>query len=243
MGFSSLADTHSSVSDLAAIPYPGLPRQNTESSETPIAVSTLRPSALQKIQEFLLRGERRQAYHYALDERLWAHAMVIASSIDKEAWKEAVNDFLKTELGVKDDATSRPTNLRVTETSAPAVNGREGLRVAYSLFSGQGAAAGKLLNCLPQNDAQVRSVQELVPQNLLARAAGLAAPVSHLTPMTPNFQAPSSAVNIPAETLSDWAETAAMMLSSPLTLETSSALTALGDQLLSNQWIEAAHAW
>jgi len=64
-----------------------------------------------------------------------------------------------------------------------------------------------------------------------------------VTPITPNFAAPSLPANIPVESLSKWAETAAMMFSSPLTPESSAALTALGDQLLSNQWIEAAHSW
>ncbi|KAG2030125.1 vesicle coat trafficking protein Sec16 mid-region-domain-containing protein, partial [Suillus americanus] len=68
-------------------------------SETLISVSVVLPSTLDKIQEFLVRGERRQAYHYALDEKLWAHTMIIASSIDKEAWKDIVNEFLKGELG------------------------------------------------------------------------------------------------------------------------------------------------
>ena len=34
-----------------------------------------------------------------------------------------------------------------------------------------------------------------------------------------------------------------MMMSSPVSPETSTALTALGDHLSANQWIEAAHAW
>jgi hypothetical protein len=123
--------------------FSGLNLSVPDSSETPIAVSTLRPSALTKIQEFLLRGERRQAYHFALDEKLWAHAMVIASSIDKEAWKEVVNEFLRTELGMKDDNRRLPALPKANELSSRAMNGREWLRVAYSLFSGQGPAAGK----------------------------------------------------------------------------------------------------
>lgn len=122
--------------------YSGLGLPTSDLVESPIAVSTLRPSALSKIQEFLLRGERRQAYHYALDERLWAHAMVIASSIDKDAWKEVVNEFLKSDLGMKEEGGRLPAFSRVKETSQPLTNGREWLRVAYSLFSGQGPAAG-----------------------------------------------------------------------------------------------------
>ncbi|KAJ7046799.1 Sec23-binding domain of Sec16-domain-containing protein [Mycena alexandri] len=227
-GFSSVADFARPMTDQSAIPYPAVP--TSESNEAPIATSSLRPSALDKIQDFLLRGERRKAYHFALDEKLWAHAMVIASSIDRDAWKETVNEFLRTELGAKDSRSRGTTTLvpGVDTSQPPAINGREGLRVAYSLYSGQGSA----------------SVQELVPQNLLARATGrLQLPtVSHMTPMTPNFAAPALANNIPVESLADWADTAAMMISNPMTADTSAALTALGDQLLSHQWVEAAHA-
>ncbi|GLB34938.1 putative involved in the initiation of assembly of the COPII coat required for the formation of transport vesicles from the endoplasmic reticulum (ER) and the selection of cargo molecules [Lyophyllum shimeji] len=214
-GFAAVADTQGAAPTST---YSALPGSSNDSQGTTISVTTLRSSALDKIQDFLLRGERRQAYHYALDEKLWAHAMVIASSIDKEAWKEVVGEFLRTELG---DAQSgdRPST---------QPNGRESLRTAYSLFSGQGAA----------------SVHELVPQNLLTRVNGRLQPQlpPHLTPRTPNFAAmPVPTANLPLEILSKWAETAAMMLSSSMSQETSSALTALGDYLAANQLFEAAH--
>lgn len=139
--FSSIKDANLTSPELVPVPYANFTASSLEQTEIPLAVVSLRASALDKIQNFLLRGERRQAYHYALDERLWAHAMVIASSIDKEAWKEVVNEFLRTELGVKEDPTRR--NNVVPNGPAPLSNGREGLKVAYSLFSGQGAAAGK----------------------------------------------------------------------------------------------------
>jgi len=87
------------------------------------------------------------------------------------------------------------------------------------------------------------SVQELATPNLLQRGFGRLLPPS-ITPRTPNFapiQPPSSSV--PLESLAKWAEIAAMVISSPMTTETSAALTALGDQLLANDWVEAAHAW
>ena len=101
------------------------------SSDAPLATYEVRPAMLDKIQEYLLKGERRMAYRHALDEKLWAHAMLIASSVDKEAWKEAVNEFVRTELGA----------------DAPEASsvGREPLRMAYSLFAGQGYAAGKFV--------------------------------------------------------------------------------------------------
>ncbi|KAH7926328.1 hypothetical protein BV22DRAFT_1009394, partial [Leucogyrophana mollusca] len=198
-------------------------------NEAPIAVSTLLPSALDKIQEFLIRGERRQAYHFALDEKLWAHAMVIASSIDKEAWKEVVQEFLKTELGSQ-ESVKRGTTLRGQERVSSPTNSREWLRVAYSLFSGQGPAA----------------VKELVPTNLLSRTAGTlqvpAPPMPHITPMSPNFPAPAVTAQIPPDSLSKWPEIVATIVSSPLTAECSATLTALGDYLVSHNFVEAAHA-
>lgn len=122
----------------ATTTYPESSYASTGVDAAPISVTTLRAGALDKIEEFLLRGERRQACHYALDEKLWAHAMVIASSIDKEAWKEAVSEFIRAELGVKGESSFALPG----RSDLPPINGRESLRMAYSLFCGQGAAAG-----------------------------------------------------------------------------------------------------
>lgn len=196
-------------------------------NETPISVTATRPSALDKIQEFLVRGERRQAYHYALDEKLWAHAMVISSSIDKEAWKEVVGEFLKAELGVHDPQHALVT--RGNDNVPLRTSGRECLRVVYSLFSGQGPAA----------------IQELVPINLLSRApASLQAPAPHLphtTPMSPNFPSTAAAAQVPSESLLKWPEIVASALTNVSNPEWSAAITALGDYLLSHQQVEAAH--
>ncbi|OAX44673.1 hypothetical protein K503DRAFT_705929 [Rhizopogon vinicolor AM-OR11-026] len=208
---------------------PGLNAGHVGTSETPISVSTLLPSALDKIQEFLVRGERRQAYHYALDEKLWAHAMIIASSIDKEAWKDVVNEFLKTELGASSGQRTALVG-RGKDQVPPPSDGREWLRVVYSLFSGQGPTA----------------VQELIPNNLLARATGTlqvpAPAIAHTTPMSPSFPSPAMAAQIPANALSKWPELVASMVSSPLSPDWSATLTALGDYLVSHQQVEAAHA-
>ncbi|KAF8628402.1 hypothetical protein AX15_003926 [Amanita polypyramis BW_CC] len=218
--FTTTADAHVIRPDAGSMVDP----------DSVIAVSTLRSSCLDKIQEFLLRGERRQAYHYALDEKLWAHAMIIASSIDKEAWKEVINEFLKAELCVKDENIHGHLYSKSKDPSVLSTNGREALRMTYSLFSGQGSA----------------SIQELVSQNILGRGTTKFQVQNvihaHVTPRTPNFQPPAPPANIPSETLTKWAEIVAMMVSSTISPDTSSALTALGDQLLANQYIEAAHA-
>ncbi|KAF9227903.1 hypothetical protein BS17DRAFT_764261 [Gyrodon lividus] len=208
----------------------GMPSMLPAGNEIAISVSTLLPSSLDKIQEFLVRGERRQAYHYALDEKLWAHAMIIAGSIDREAWKEVVNEFLKAELGVHEVTQRAILPVRGKDVLPPQTNGREWLRVAYSVFSGQGPAA----------------VQELLPTSLLSRAtAGLQVPAPmllHITPMSPNFPSAAAAAQIPVESLSKWPEIAATIVSSPLNSECSATLTALGDHLVSHHLVEGAHA-
>ncbi|KAF7976320.1 hypothetical protein HWV62_7038 [Athelia sp. TMB] len=228
----SQGDTSASaMPTFSSIPeYPGIGSVNFDSNETPIATTTLRPSALAKIQEFLLRGERRQAYNYALDGKLWAHAMVIASGIDKDAWKEVVNEFLRTELSSTGQESMLGLSSVVKVAEPPTASGREWLRVAYSLYSGQGAAA----------------VQELKPPSQLSKGIGglqVPAPaMTHITPMSPHFPAATAAAGIPTESLSKWPEAAAAMIMSPMTPDTSSALTALGDYLISNGWVEGAHA-
>ncbi|KAM6500508.1 Sec23-binding domain of Sec16 domain containing protein [Amanita muscaria] len=216
--FTTTADTHALHSEASSM-----------GPESVISVSTLRSSSLDRIQEYLLRGERRQAYHYALDEKLWAHAMVIASSIDKDAWKEVIAEFLRAELSVKDDV-SHGTSYKGKDSQGSSSNGREALKMAYSLYSGQGPA----------------SIQELVPQTLLGHATAKLqiqnATPAHVTPRTPNFLPPPPTTSIPPETLAKWAEIVAMMVSTAVNAETSAALTALGDQLLASQYVEAAHA-
>lgn len=118
----------------SAIPLSGDMSYFGKKEEHILASYQVKSSSLDRMQELLLNGDRRKAYHYALDQKMWAHAMLISSSMDKEAWKEVVSEFVKTELGV--DNSKSPS-----ETS----NGRESLRVAYGLFAGEGAAASKSL--------------------------------------------------------------------------------------------------
>ncbi|KAH9946034.1 Sec23-binding domain of Sec16-domain-containing protein [Epithele typhae] len=183
-----------------------------------VVKTVVRSSHLDKIQDLLARGDRRGACHYAADEKLWSHALLIASSIDKECWKEVVTEWIRAEL------VSEPGQGETTTVP------REPLRVAYSLFGGNGAAA----------------VQELVhPKSLLLQAGSnsnlqIPQPPTTVTPLTPNFPT-IQPLNIAPEVLAPWAKTAAMIMSNPMTSESSAALTALGDQMLAHQWTEAAH--
>lgn len=95
-----------------------------------IASYTVSGSNLDKISALLLIGDRRKAVQYALDHKLWAHAFIISSCVDSDCQKEVVTEFLRSEL------TPTPGN-------SAGVNGRESLRVAYSMFAGMGADSSK----------------------------------------------------------------------------------------------------
>ena len=234
---------HDTDSDLAkfSTPADGFGTSGSlASNEVPISVTTLKPSALEKIQEFLIRGERRQACHYALDEKLWAHAMVIASSIDRDTWQEAVKEFIRVELGSKgtQDDNTGPSDSK----------DRESLRATYSLFAGQGAASGiTVASPHTAKNSFLTSVQTILPPAPLSRTvdnklAPPPPPPLGVTPTSPLFPG-SAPTNVPVEVLAKWSETVAMMISNSTSPETSAALTTIGDQLNANQWIEAAHVW
>ncbi|KAG9002395.1 hypothetical protein FRB93_011512 [Tulasnella sp. JGI-2019a] len=223
---------------LENILIPG-PTSSAPQSGAAAVTYQVKPGALDKLQEHLLRGERQLAYRHALDEKLWAHAMLISSSMDKDAWKEVASEFIRTELGV--DAT---------RAAVDPSNGRESLRVAYSLFAGQGAAAGMIISL--GYTAKVangqNSVNELLPPKPLA--GGLSSfmqpiPPSPLVPVTPITDMTNGGLKnvgpIPTAVLSKWPETAATIKSNT-TAGDSAAITALGDALIRNKWPEAAHA-
>ena len=74
--------------------------------------------------------------------------MVIASSVDKEAWKEVVTEFLRSELSAKESSLG---SLHPMDAAKPGQsNGREPLKVAYSLFAGQGPASSMSLISIPR---------------------------------------------------------------------------------------------
>lgn len=104
-------------------------------SDAPVAMYSVSSSNLDKISEFLLRGERRTAVKYALDHKMWAHAFVISNCVDTDCYKDVVSEFLRSELA---PAPNGPADL----------DGREGLRVAYSMFAGLGADSGQFFASL-----------------------------------------------------------------------------------------------
>lgn len=90
---------------------------------------------LDTLQGHLMRGDREAAVRYAVQEDLWAHALIISSCVNKDLWKEVVNGFVERELSSQPSA-----NL---QTGRVVQGDRQALRVLYALFSGQGANASK----------------------------------------------------------------------------------------------------
>ncbi|CAB4447046.1 unnamed protein product [Rhizophagus irregularis] len=198
----------------------GLP-QTPETSSLTYSVSV---KSVDKLQEMLLKGDRIAAIHHAMNENLWAHALIIASCVNKELWKEVVTGFIKHEMGT-----------HIGETSES--NGRESLRVLYSLFAGQGQNA----------------VEEFLPYNNLLTVAQ--SPVTAMIPKShysPNTNAPYVVSNVttpytslsdhstPLDSLVKWRETIAMILANRAPGD-NQAISALGDMLKEYGWIHASH--
>ncbi|KAL3458703.1 Sec23-binding domain of Sec16-domain-containing protein [Aspergillus heterothallicus] len=55
-------------------------------------------TSLGTIHNNLLLGEREKAVWNAVDNRLWGHAMIIASTLDKAVWKQVVQEFVRREV-------------------------------------------------------------------------------------------------------------------------------------------------
>ncbi|MCJ1248350.1 vesicle coat component [Trapelia coarctata] len=64
--------------------------QNARSSQDPENIENLR--------KLLLEGEREKAVWHAVDKQLWGHAMLIASTLAREIWKQVAQEFVRLEV-------------------------------------------------------------------------------------------------------------------------------------------------
>ncbi|KAL9128215.1 MAG: hypothetical protein Q9217_003061 [Psora testacea] len=60
--------------------------------------SLVRPETMEQLRKALLHGEREQAVWHAVDSRLWAHAMLLSSTLDKSIWKQVAQEFVRQEV-------------------------------------------------------------------------------------------------------------------------------------------------
>ena len=63
------------------------------------------PEALEGLRKLLLSGEREKAVWHAVDQRLWGHAILLASTLSREIWKQVVQEFVHNEVKTYGDNT------------------------------------------------------------------------------------------------------------------------------------------
>ncbi|KAL7409192.1 Sec23-binding domain of Sec16-domain-containing protein [Mrakia frigida] len=163
------------------------------------STSANRPANLDHLQGLLFRGEKKQAVQFATDEKMWSHALIISSCIDKQTWGEVVKAFARSELPCSEEGGPK---------------GRDALRLTYEMFGGAGTAT--LTRALP--------------------TVGSAQPPSSLI----SVDAPPTTSSNSLETLSNWREIVAMLVSNR-SLGDTEALNDLGDSLVSQGWTAAGH--
>ncbi|KAG0147708.1 hypothetical protein CROQUDRAFT_670305 [Cronartium quercuum f. sp. fusiforme G11] len=198
-----------------------------------VASYTVRASSLDALQNFFSHGDRPKALKFALDQQMWAHALVIANSLGNETWRDTVREFVRSELSNAVGPGGQPSS------------GRESLRTLYSLFAGAGASAMEefIPPTLLSGPTFTPSAPSLAPSpyapiNGLSSAVNSRAsspvPISKPEPRHPG-------VKVPTDVLKQWRATVSLTIANRVP-GTAAFLLSLGDTLLSNDRIYAAHA-
>ncbi|KAI9262452.1 Sec23-binding domain of Sec16-domain-containing protein [Helicostylum pulchrum] len=86
---------------------------------------------LDKLEEFLVQGDRDGACEFAAENDMWAHALIISQSQGSEAFKRVMAQFIDRELFSTGDK----------ELKVQVPGDKKSLRMLYSVFSGAGADA------------------------------------------------------------------------------------------------------
>ncbi|KAF2462658.1 uncharacterized protein BDR25DRAFT_299124 [Lindgomyces ingoldianus] len=72
----------------------GVSRSNT----VPVQADPIDPKVVQELRTLLTKGDREKAVWHAVDQRLWAHAMLLSSTLNKDIWKQVVQEFVRKEV-------------------------------------------------------------------------------------------------------------------------------------------------
>ncbi|KAK9766027.1 hypothetical protein K7432_005196 [Basidiobolus ranarum] len=83
------------------------------------------PGALDSLQDLLLKGDRSEATAFAMENHLWAHALIIGSCVGKSTWQQVIQRFTLEEL------------------TSSSNSERESMAIMYNLFAGLGKNAIK----------------------------------------------------------------------------------------------------
>ena len=97
----SILSPELTVGDTATLPFqsfnsPLLGISRTSGSRS--FPDSVKPEAIEELRKLLLHGEREKAVWHAVDNLLWAHAMLIASTLEKSVWKQVSQEFVRQEV-------------------------------------------------------------------------------------------------------------------------------------------------
>ena len=70
-----------------------------------LRVDAVDPMAMQTLRKHLQRGARQDAVWYAVDNRLWSHAIIIASTLTRDVWRQVIKEFVKQEVRTSGENT------------------------------------------------------------------------------------------------------------------------------------------
>ncbi|TKX19521.1 COPII coat assembly protein sec16 [Elsinoe australis] len=72
--------------------------QQTDADRQGSATEQQDPNALAEVRKLLFEGQREKAVWFATEKRLWSHAMLIASTMGPELWKQLIHEFVKSQV-------------------------------------------------------------------------------------------------------------------------------------------------
>lgn len=67
-------------------------------SGAPVRLESTDPMAVEHLRKRLLLGDRQGAVIHAMDNRLWAHALIISSTMERSMWSQVVREFVRKEV-------------------------------------------------------------------------------------------------------------------------------------------------
>lgn len=128
-GATNLADENSESFGVTASSLAVTAATSQANAIDPSALATynLTTDFLRSMRSYLMQGDRQGAIRRAVDQKMWAHALLIASSVNQNAWRETVETFIRSEL--------RDTGSKDFES----------LRFLYGVLGGEGSDAANEL--------------------------------------------------------------------------------------------------
>jgi hypothetical protein len=72
--------------------------QSTTVDPNALATYNLTSDFLRSMRTLLMQGDRPNAIRKAVDQKMWGHALLIASSVDQTVWRDTVEQFIRSEL-------------------------------------------------------------------------------------------------------------------------------------------------